>query len=65
MHLRNLLVSPPFVMYYLTFVLPDVQPLLEQVGLEVQVQRPRRLGRRWGDLRLVTATRPGGAPRRR
>jgi ubiquinone/menaquinone biosynthesis C-methylase UbiE len=60
MHLRNMLVSPPFVMYYLTFLLPGVQRLLEQVGLEVRIRRLGRLAGRWGDLRLVTATRHGG-----
>jgi ubiquinone/menaquinone biosynthesis C-methylase UbiE len=59
MHLRNLLLSPPFVMYYLTFLLPDVQRLLEQVGLEVQIRRLDQLAGPWADLRLVTATRRG------
>jgi ubiquinone/menaquinone biosynthesis C-methylase UbiE len=58
MHVRNALVSPPFVMYYLTFLLPEVQVLLDQVGLEVDVRRPSGLGRQWGYLRVVTATRP-------
>ena len=61
MHVRNALVSPPFVMYYLTFLLPDVERLLERAGLEVQVARPPGLDRRWGDLRVVTATRPSAA----
>jgi ubiquinone/menaquinone biosynthesis C-methylase UbiE len=61
MHIRNLLVSPPFVMYYLTFLLPDVQRRLEQVGLEVQVRPLGGLARRWGHLRLVTAIRPDGS----
>ena len=59
MHVRNLLVSPPFVMYYLTFLLPGVQGLLEQAGLEVQIRQLDALAGRWGDLRLVTATRRG------
>ena len=59
MHVRNRLVSPPFVMYYLTFLLPGVQRTLEQAGLEVQIRRLDALTGRWGDLRLVTATRQG------
>jgi SAM-dependent methyltransferase len=59
MHVRNRLVSPPFVMYYLTFLLPGVQRILEQAGLEVQVSPLGGLARQWGDLRLVTATLPG------
>lgn len=57
MHLRNLLVSPPFVMYYLRLLLPDVQRLLEQVGLAVAVRPLDVPGGRWRDLQLVTATR--------
>jgi len=36
MRVRNLLVSPPFVMYYLTFLLPGVRGLLEGQGLAVE-----------------------------
>jgi ubiquinone/menaquinone biosynthesis C-methylase UbiE len=32
MHVRNKLVSPPFVMFYLTFLWPEVRPLLERHG---------------------------------
>lgn len=59
MHVRNLLVSPPFVMYYLTFLLPDVQRLLRQVGLDVQIRRLDGIGGPWDDLHLVNATRDG------
>jgi ubiquinone/menaquinone biosynthesis C-methylase UbiE len=38
MHVRNLLLRPPFVMYYLTFLLQDVRPVLEGAGLTVDVQ---------------------------
>ena len=56
MHVRNLLVSPPFVMYYLTFLLPDVEPLLRRAGLAVEV---RPLGRDVPNgACVVTATRP-------
>ncbi len=56
MHVRNLLIRPPFIMYYLTFLLPGAQRLLEEVGFAVKVragiyapQQPR--------LHLVIATR--------
>jgi SAM-dependent methyltransferase len=38
MHLRNLLIRPPFVMYYLTFILPAAQRLLEENGFSVEVK---------------------------
>jgi SAM-dependent methyltransferase len=38
MHVRNTLWSPPFVMYYLTFLLPDAKALLEQEGFEVAMK---------------------------
>jgi len=56
MRVRNLLIRPPFIMYYLTFLLPKVQTLLEQEGFEVDVQEPFSGGLR--RLRLVVATRP-------
>jgi ubiquinone/menaquinone biosynthesis C-methylase UbiE len=57
MWLRNLLLSPPFIMYYLTFLLPGAQVLLEEHGLVVEVRSLLREGP-WPELRLVTATRP-------
>jgi SAM-dependent methyltransferase len=57
MRVRNLLVSPPFVMYYLTFLLPDALPLLEEAGLTCDVRRLGAAPGAPGDLRLVTATR--------
>ncbi len=55
MHLRNWVVKPPFIMYYLTFLLPEVEGLLEDCGFTVEVHQPfhRPLER----LRLVIATR--------
>ncbi|HEY3451974.1 MAG TPA: class I SAM-dependent methyltransferase [Myxococcales bacterium] len=38
-HLRNLLLRPPFVMFYLTLTLEAAQRLLEDAGFEVEVQR--------------------------
>jgi ubiquinone/menaquinone biosynthesis C-methylase UbiE len=59
MRLRNLFWSPPFIMYYLTFLVPEAKRLLEKQGLGVEV---RRLGvpGAWADFRLVIATRPAG-----
>jgi SAM-dependent methyltransferase len=56
MHVRNLLVSPPFVMYYLTFLLPEVRVLLEREGLTVEVC-PLAGSGPLADLRLVAAHR--------
>jgi ubiquinone/menaquinone biosynthesis C-methylase UbiE len=40
-HLRNLLVRPPFVMFYLTFTLEAAPRLLAEAGFEVAVERDR------------------------
>jgi SAM-dependent methyltransferase len=40
-HLRNLLVRPPFVMFYLTFTLEAAERLLTEAGFEVEVERGR------------------------
>ncbi len=37
MHVRNALWSPRFVMYYLTFLLPEATEYLENVGFEVRI----------------------------
>ncbi len=37
MHVRNWLVSPPFVMFYLTFLLPHARTLLGNHGFEVEL----------------------------
>ncbi len=39
MRARNAFVSPPFIMYYLTFLLPDVERLLRWKGFEVDLHR--------------------------
>jgi ubiquinone/menaquinone biosynthesis C-methylase UbiE len=36
MRVRNAILSPPFVMYYLTFLWPDVRGLLEGAGFRVE-----------------------------
>lgn len=38
MRVRNALLEPPFVMYYLTFLWPDVRPLLERCGFTVEAR---------------------------
>ncbi len=58
MRLRNTVRKPEFVMYYLTFLLPRAQALLEARGFEVKVHRgvfPKPYSR----LVLVEATRRG------
>ncbi len=55
MRVRNALFSPPFIMYYLTFLLPQVRQLLERRGFSVEVreglfEKPYQRGR------LVIAT---------
>jgi ubiquinone/menaquinone biosynthesis C-methylase UbiE len=57
MHLRNFLHAPPFIMYYLTFLLPEAQLLLEQQGLRVEVRALADAGP-LARYRLVLATRP-------
>jgi ubiquinone/menaquinone biosynthesis C-methylase UbiE len=57
MWLRNWLVDPPFIMYYLTFMLPAVTRLLERHGFGVEV-RDLGLGGLWAGVKVVIATRP-------
>lgn len=61
MHVRNLLVAPPFVMYYLTFLLPEARALLEREGLAVEV-RPLAASGPLAPLRLVSAQRNFRSP---
>jgi len=56
MHVRNALFAPPFVMFYLTFLLPDVDRLLRGHGFDVETRDPG-LGKPWQDVRLVVATK--------
>ena len=39
MHVRNALVKPPFVMFYLTMLWPAVRTKLEQAGFDVECKR--------------------------
>jgi SAM-dependent methyltransferase len=57
MRVRNFLIRPPFIMYYLTFLLPEVQELLQRHGFVVEV-RPLGFAGRGASLRLVSAIRP-------
>jgi ubiquinone/menaquinone biosynthesis C-methylase UbiE len=56
MRVRNFVIKPEFIMYYLTFLLPNVETLLRQHGFEVEV---RDMGFKgiWSAARLVIATR--------
>lgn len=57
MWLRNWLVEPPFIMYYLTFMLPGVSRLLHRHGFTVEFSS-LGLGGVWAGLKLAVATRP-------
>lgn len=61
MRVRNYLVKPPFIMYYLTFLLPEVEKLLRRHGFAVEV---RDMGFKgfWSAARLVIATREATEP---
>ncbi len=37
MHVRNACIKPPFIMFYLTFLLPEATELLEQHGFRVEI----------------------------
>ena len=56
MHVRNWMITPPFVMYYLTFLLPDAARLLEDHGFDVEV-RDDVWSEVWPGLSLVIAQR--------
>jgi len=56
MRFRNLAIRPPFIMYYLTFLLPQVQTLLETRGFDVEIVDNVFEGE-YSHGRLVVATR--------
>ncbi|HTU19371.1 MAG TPA: class I SAM-dependent methyltransferase [Gemmataceae bacterium] len=56
MHARNFIKKPEFIMYYLTFLLPEVETLLRQHGFAVEVRDMGFKGM-WSLARLVIATR--------
>jgi ubiquinone/menaquinone biosynthesis C-methylase UbiE len=56
MHVRNFLHAPPFHMYYLTWLVPDIAERLTQAGFAVAVRElPQAVPFPW--VRLVIATR--------
>lgn len=54
MHVRNMLFRPPFIMFYLTFLLPEVKHQLEERGFEVEEFSPYE--GRLKVIKLVEAT---------
>ncbi len=62
MRVRNFLIKPEFIMYYLTFLLPEVKILLQRHGFEVEVRHMGFKGT-WSAARLVIATRSSSAGR--
>ena len=57
MHVRNLLIKPPFIMFYLTFPLERAREVLTEQGFEVEEERPFNEGP-FQSLVLVEARRP-------
>jgi SAM-dependent methyltransferase len=57
--LRNWLVDPPFIMYYLTFLLPGVTRLLQRHGFTVEMSSLGLEGM-WAGVKLAIATLPPG-----
>jgi ubiquinone/menaquinone biosynthesis C-methylase UbiE len=56
MHVRNALFSPSFIMFYLTFLLPEAARVLEKSGFSVEV-KDDVFAPRFRALKLVIATR--------
>jgi SAM-dependent methyltransferase len=56
MHIRNAIKRPPFIMFYLTFLLPRASLLLEQHGFAVTVHDNAFPGR-YSPLKVVVATK--------
>ena len=57
MHLRNAVIKPPFIMFYLTFTEERAREVLGRKGFEIEVQRPYE-GSDFSALRLMVATKP-------
>ena len=55
-HLRNKLISPPFIMYYLTFLLPRIRKQLEKQGFKVEIKEDL-FPSPFQSLKLVIATK--------
>lgn len=56
MHVRNAIKKPPFIMYYLTFLLPDIERHLKWHGFDVTVTR-ELFSPPYASLARVVATR--------
>jgi len=56
MHVRNAIKRPPFIMFYLTFLLPAARKLLEEHGFDIAVHDDAFAGR-FRPLRVVLATK--------
>lgn len=56
MRVRNALLAPPFVMYYLTFLWPDVRSLLARHGFSVEAYE-NRCARPYSAAVIVVATK--------
>ena len=56
MHLRNAVLKPPFIMFYLTFTLERAREVLGRNGFELEVRQPYR-DTDYEAMRLVVATR--------
>ncbi len=59
MHVRNFLIRPPFIMFYLTFLAEETTQMMTEVGFEVSETSPfESIDKRLKLLRLLTATKP-------
>lgn len=56
MRIRNALIDPPFVMYYLTFLLPDCLATLDRAGFSTTVHHPVLEGP-WAGVAVAIATK--------
>jgi ubiquinone/menaquinone biosynthesis C-methylase UbiE len=56
MHVRNAVKQPPFIMFYLTFLLPHAQRLLENGGFDVTIHNNAFTGR-FRPLQVVVGTK--------
>lgn len=61
MRVRNALLRPPFIMYYLMFLLPEIVPVLEAEGFEVEVQGGRFPPPFESYYRVIATRRANGA----
>ncbi len=57
MHIRNALIQPQFIMYYLTFMWPEISSVLSKVGFKVRGVE-RRCPAPYEQVVLVEATKP-------